>query len=152
MASKFWSGLWEIIKFGVIVLVIVMPIRLYIAQPFIVSGDSMIPTFNSGDYLIIDEFTYNFIREPEKGEVVVFRYPLDHSKFFIKRIIGLPGEELIIDDQKWKMGENEYFVVGDNVNFSLDSRVWGPLSKEDLTGRALLRLWPPTALAYMPGK
>ena len=151
MNSKFWAGVWEIVKFGLIVLAIVMPIRLYVAQPFIVSGESMAPTFSSGDYLIIDELTYNFINEPQKGEVVVFRYPQDPSKFFIKRIVGLPGEELVVDGVEWKMGENEYFVMGDNSRFSLDSRSWGALPRENITGRALLRLWPPTALAYMPG-
>jgi len=151
MQSKFWPGVWEIVKFGLIVLAIVMPIRLYIAQPFIVAGESMAPTFGSGDYLIIDELTYNFLQEPQKGEVVVFRYPQDPSKFFIKRIVGLPGEELVVDGVEWKMGENEYFVMGDNNRFSLDSRSWGALPRENITGRALLRLWPPTALAYMPG-
>ena len=97
MQSKFLAGVWEIVKFGLIVLVIVMPIRLYIAQPFIVAGESMAPTFSSGDYLIIDELTYNFIKEPSVGEVVVFRYPQDPSKYFIKRIVGLPGEELVVD-------------------------------------------------------
>lgn len=151
MQQKFWLGVWEIVKFGLTVLVIVLPIRLYIAQPFIVSGESMAPTFSSGDYLIIDELTYNFIHEPRVGEVVVFKYPLDPSKFFIKRIVGLPGEELVVDGVEWKLGEEEYFVMGDNTRFSLDSRSWGALPRENITGRALLRLWPPTALAYMPG-
>ncbi len=111
----------------------------------------MAPTFSSGDYLIIDELTYNFLNEPKKNEVVVFRYPLDPSKYFIKRIVGLPGEELVVDGVEWKLGEGEYFVMGDNSRFSLDSRSWGPLPKENITGRALIRLWPPTALAYMPG-
>lgn len=150
MLSKFWLGVWEIAKFGLVVLVIVMPIRLYIAQPFIVSGDSMVPTFNSGDYLIIDELTYNFVREPQKDEVIIFRYPQDPSKFFIKRIVGLPGEAVNVDGKEWQMGEDEYFVMGDNRLFSLDSRSWGPLPKENITGRALVRLWPPTALAYIP--
>ncbi|MBI2507034.1 MAG: signal peptidase I [Candidatus Niyogibacteria bacterium] len=152
MRSKFWSGVWEIAKFGIIVLAIVMPIRLYIAQPFIVSGESMAPTFSSGDYLIIDELTYNFIREPQKDDVIVFRYPLDPSKFFIKRIVGLPGEELVVDGKEWQMGNDEYFVMGDNNIFSLDSRSWGPLPRENITGRALLRLWPATTFAYMPGQ
>ena len=151
MQSKFLAGVWEIVKFGLIVLVIVMPIRLYIAQPFIVAGESMAPTFSSGDYLIIDELTYNFLQEPQKGEVVVFRYPQDPSKYFIKRIVGLPGEELVVDGVEWKLGDGEYFVMGDNTRFSLDSRSWGVLPRENITGRALLRLWPPTAFAYMPG-
>jgi len=150
--SKFFGGVWEIVKFGLIVLLVVIPIRMYIAQPFIVSGDSMVPTFGSGDYLIIDEFTYNFLREPQKDEVIVFRYPKNPSKFFIKRIVGLPGETINIDGREWHLEDGEYFVVGDNKSFSLDSRSWGPLPRENITGRALIRLWPPTAFAYMPGQ
>ncbi|MEK7566918.1 MAG: signal peptidase I [Patescibacteria group bacterium] len=152
MNSKFWPGVWEIVKFGLTVLAIVLPIRLYIAQPFIVSGESMAPTFSSGDYLIIDELTYNFVHEPQKDDVVVFKYPQDPSKYFIKRIVGLPGETVNVDGREWQVGDDEYFVMGDNHLFSLDSRSWGPLPRKNITGRALLRLWPPTALAYMPGQ
>ncbi|MCH7883234.1 signal peptidase I [Patescibacteria group bacterium] len=150
--SKFFGGVWEIVKFGLVVLVIVLPIRMYVAQPFIVSGESMVPTFQSGDYLIVDEFTYNFLRDPQKGEVIVFRFPEQPSKFFIKRIVGLPGEVVMMDDRSWQLGEEEYFVVGDNRESSLDSRSWGPLPEGNIIGRALLRLWPPTAFAYMPGQ
>ncbi len=148
---NFLAGVWEIVKVGIVVLAIVLPIRLYVAQPFIVSGDSMVPTFESGDYLIIDEVTYRY-REPQKGDVVVFRYPLDPSKFFIKRIVGLPGETLVADGREWRLGLDDYFVEGDNRPFSLDSRSWGPVPRENVIGRALLRLWPPTAFAYMPGQ
>ena len=151
ISEKRPNGFWEFARAVIISIVIVIPVRMYIAQPFIVDGASMEPNFAGGDYLIIDELTYNFINEPQKGEVVVFRYPQDPSKFFIKRIVGLPGEELVVDGVEWKMGENEYFVMGDNSRFSLDSRSWGALPRENITGRALLRLWPPTALAYMPG-
>lgn len=151
MVPKLWGGAWEIIQFAIIVLVVVLPIRIYVAQPFIVSGASMVPTFESGDYLIIDEFTYNFIREPQKGEVIVFRYPNDPSKFFIKRVVGLPGEEVIVDGRSWTVGNDEYFVMGDNRTQSLDSRSFGGLSRDNITGRALLRLWPPKALALEPG-
>ena len=151
MISKLFGGAWEIIQFALIVLVVVLPIRIYIAQPFIVSGASMVPTFENGDYLIIDEFTYNFIREPQKGEVIVFRYPNDPSKFFIKRIVGLPGEEVVVDGRSWTVGNDEYFVMGDNRLQSLDSRSFGGLPRDNITGRALLRLWPPKAFALEPG-
>ncbi|MBI2038689.1 MAG: signal peptidase I [Candidatus Niyogibacteria bacterium] len=151
MISKLFGGAWEIIKFALVVLVVVLPIRIYVAQPFIVSGASMVPTFESGDYLIIDEFTYTFIREPRKGEVIVFRYPNDPSKFFIKRIVGLPSEEVIVDGREWKLAADEYFVMGDNRLQSLDSRSFGALPRDNITGRALLRLWPPRAFAYEPG-
>ncbi|MBI1957376.1 MAG: signal peptidase I [Candidatus Niyogibacteria bacterium] len=151
MISKLFGGAWEIIKFALVVLVVVLPIRFYVAQPFIVSGASMVPTFESGNYLIIDEFTYTFIREPQKGEVIVFRYPNDPSKFFIKRVVGLPGEEVIVDGREWTLAADEYFVMGDNRLQSLDSRSFGALPRSNITGRALLRLWPPKAFAYEPG-
>jgi signal peptidase I len=145
------NTIWEILKFALIVVVIVVPVRFWIAQPFIVSGSSMEPTFSNGDYLIIDELSYDF-RQPRKGDVIVFRFPRDPSKFFIKRIAGLPGEEVVINGQEWQLGENEYFVLGDNRRLSSDSRVWGPLEKKLITGRALLRLWPPQKLDYLPGQ
>lgn len=170
------SSLWEIIKFAVITLVIVIPIRAFVAQPFIVSGSSMIPTFQDGQYLVIDELSYLW-RGPKRGEVVIFRYPKDPSKFFIKRVIGLPGEtvslrndrvtiskgdrifaidEPYISDEtlepmKEALGPNEYFVMGDNRNQSLDSRFWGPVDRSLIKGRVLVRLLPPAEAAVLPG-
>lgn len=165
------QSLWEFIKFAVIAAVIVVPIRLWVAQPFIVSGSSMIPSFQNGEYLIIDEFSYHF-REPARGEVIIFRYPQNPKKFFIKRIIGLPQEKIEITDSKIyiynqetpegmlinesylknvevfmldsmiTLGENEYFVLGDNREISSDSRIWGPLEEDLIIGRAWIRLWP----------
>ena len=159
------SAVWEFIKVVVISVAIVLPIRTYIAQPFIVSGASMEPNFHNGEYLIIDELTYE-LRLPERGEVVVFRYPLNPSEFFIKRVIGLPGEKVEIKNGKitinglelaepyllanletapnvkMELTENQYFVLGDNRPHSSDSRFCGALPKEKLMGRALVRLWP----------
>lgn len=161
------NSIWEFIKVVVISVAIVLPIRAYIAQPFIVSGASMEPNFHDGEYLIIDELTYAF-RAPERGEVIVFRYPLNPSEFFIKRILGLPGEAVEIKNGKIfingevspesyisaeiekdtlpnlkaKLGENDYFVLGDNRPKSSDSRFWGALPKGKIMGRVLLRLWP----------
>lgn len=149
--NKEKNSLWEFIKFTVIAILIVVPIRLWIAQPFIVSGASMEPTFDSGDYLIVDELSYN-LRKPQKGEVVVFRYPLDPSKFFIKRIAGLPGETMEINEKKITLAENEYFVLGDNASASSDSRIWGPVPENLIIGRTLIRLWPVTRLELMPGQ
>ena len=165
---------WETIKFAAIVGLIVIPIRIYIAQPFIVNGLSMFPTFNNGDYLIIDELSYNFLREPKRGEVIVFRPPLQGSRFFIKRVIGLPGEVIEVKDDRvfvngaalpepyreqittidgvWELDEGEYFVLGDNRGSSSDSRVWGTLPEGNIIGRAFLRLWPVSEAAYLPGQ
>lgn len=168
----------ETIKFALITLAIVLPIRLFIAEPFIVSGTSMLPTFENGEYLIIDRLTYRF-EEPVRGEVVVFRYPKDPSKYFIKRIIGLPGEEINITGNKitikntnnpegfeldqsfisrqspsnvsTKLGSDEYFVMGDNRPASSDSRYWGSLPKNHIVGRALVRLFPFTRISVFPG-
>src|SRR3989344_4900237 len=85
---SFRAEAWETIRFILIALAVVIPIRVYIAQPFIVSGASMDPTFANGQYLIVDEVSYRFT-EPARGDVVIFKYPKDPKKYFIKRIIGL---------------------------------------------------------------
>ncbi len=167
----------EFITYFVIALAITLPIKLYIAQPFVVSGESMVPTFGDGEYLIVDELSYRF-REPARGEIVIFRYPKDHSKFFIKRIIGLPNEVLeirdsdifvMVDDKREKIDESylpskpilprddasleskEYFVMGDNRSASSDSRTWGPVPENLIVGRVILRLLPLTRVELFPG-
>ncbi|MGH2637812.1 MAG: signal peptidase I, partial [Rhabdochlamydiaceae bacterium] len=79
--------LWDLVKIIVIAVIIVFPIRYFLFQPFIVKGDSMIPNFHSNNYLIVDEFSYRF-GGPERGDVIVLKYPLDTSQRFIKRVIG----------------------------------------------------------------
>src|SRR5688572_17057591 len=89
----------ELVEIVVISLAIILPIRYFLIQPFYVKGASMEPTFDDHEYLIIDELSYRF-RVPERGEVVVFRYPLDPRQYFIKRIVGLPGEKIRVSDSK----------------------------------------------------
>ena len=91
--------IWDLVKVLIIAMVIILPIRYAVAQPFIVSGSSMEPTFYSGEYLIINEWSYHF-NSPERGDVVVFKYPKDTSQYYIKRIIGLPGERVKIEENK----------------------------------------------------
>lgn len=88
----------DLLKFSLISIAIVLPFRLLVASPFVVNGSSMDPTFHSGEYLIVDQLSYRFA-EPERGEVVIFHYPEDPSKFFIKRIIGLPGETVVLEGE-----------------------------------------------------
>ncbi len=88
---------WDFLKVILIALAIILPIRYFLFQPFVVSGSSMEPNFSNGEYLIIDEISYRF-QEPQRGEVVVLRYPDDRKQFFIKRIIGLPSETVAIDN------------------------------------------------------
>lgn len=171
---KIPSFVLEIAKIVIIALVIVIPIRFFLFQPFIVKGQSMEPNFFEGDYLIIDELSYRF-RSPQRGETVVFRPPTDSSSRYIKRIIGLPGETVQIKhgkvviysddtpqtlnetdylpesfetlgDSQISLGYNEYFVLGDNRSASYDSRKFGPLAKENIIGRVYFRAWPLTLL------
>ena len=167
-------------KFVLIILLIVVPVRIFIAQPFIVNGASMDPTFEHGEYLIVDQISYRF-NKPERGDVIVFKYPNDTRQFFIKRVIGLPGERIKIDGTKVTifneeypdgkvldepyiksnsrhgskpdviLSNSEYYVLGDNRLESSDSRSWGPLRKELIIGRPLVRLLPPGSISFLPG-
>lgn len=167
--KKAISFVWEIAKIVVVAALIVLPIRYFIFQPFLVKGQSMEPNFENGDYLIIDEISYR-LRAPQRGEVIVFRYPDNPSQRFIKRIVGLPGETIEIEEGKIivKNGEDvmvlneseylssletigdlvielspdEYFVLGDNRFYSFDSRKFGPLPEDEIIGRVFIRAWP----------
>ena len=173
-----WQSFWEMVRFALLALLIVVPIRAFVAEPFIVSGSSMVPTFEDGDYLVIDKLSYE-LGSPERYDVAVFRYPNDPSKFFIKRIIGLPNETIDIaggvvtirnegnqegfileqpfvenpsdSETHFELKDNEYFVMGDNRRASSDSRYWGAVNKEFLTGRALVRLLPFNKINILPG-
>jgi len=172
------STVWEIIKFFALAALIVIPIRTFIAQPFIVSGGSMDPTFASGQYIIVDELSYR-LEKPQRGDVVILRYPRDPSRFFIKRIVGLPNETIEIVDgvvtikteanpigfqlnepyvefKKYdsitqKLGSEEYFVMGDNRAKSSDSRIWGSVPEKLVIGKAFLRLLPIASADILPG-
>ena len=95
--KKFLSFSWEFIKMLVLSLAIILPVRAFLIQPFYVKGASMEPNFFDHEYLIVDEISYRF-NEPTRGEIVVFRYPLNPQEFFIKRIIDLPGESIQFKD------------------------------------------------------
>ncbi len=128
----------------------------------------MHPTFESGNYLVINEIGYR-ISDPKRGDVIVFRPPEGNGQFYIKRIIGLPGETVSVKDGNVFVGKdlfslellneryivgstpgnktaqlsyNEYFVLGDNRNASSDSRNWGTLPRKNIIGKAWLRAWP----------
>ena len=98
--SGLWSGflfVFDFIKVILIALAIILPVRYFVFQPFIVSGSSMEPNYSNGQYLIIDEISYR-TRDPKRGEVIVLKYPNDRSQYFIKRVIGLPAEKVQIDN------------------------------------------------------
>lgn len=164
--------IWDLVKAAIISLAIILPVRYYLIQPFLVKGSSMEPNFSNGNYLIVNELVYRF-ENPRRGDVVVFRYPSDPSQYYIKRIVGMPGEtveikngEVKIYNQHYKDGikvdepylmanitpgsikevvkENTYFVLGDNRFASSDSRVWGGLSEKNIIGKVWLRAFPVT--------
>ncbi|HHH12267.1 MAG TPA: signal peptidase I [Candidatus Moranbacteria bacterium] len=183
------SFVLEVIKIFALAAAIIIPIRVFLFQPFFVQGASMEPNFHGGEYLIINEIGYKttkigpkdnpfFViagKKPlRRGEAVVFRYPRNPKKYFIKRVIGLPGDRVVISDGTVRIynslypegkvikedylapgvktageldetvGKDEYFVMGDNRDFSSDSRVWGMVPRELIVGRVVLRAWPPS--------
>ena len=170
--------IWETVRYALIAALIIIPIRTFVAQPFVVSGNSMYPTFHNGEYLIVNELA-KYQGNYERGDVVILRYPNDPSKYFIKRVIGLPGETITInngvvsitsptrtsplvldepyvknpkvDSSSRTLDSEEYFVMGDNRAQSSDSRIWGPVAKRLMDGKALVRLFPFTQIALHPG-
>ena len=180
--------LLEMAKVFLLAVVVIIPVRVFLFQPFFVQGSSMEPNFEDGQYLVISEFGYketnlglsenfNFtvdaFKTIERQDVTVFRYPKNPEQFFIKRVIGLPGEAVeirrgkvivsnvihpdgfVLDESAYlgagvltpdmprvSLGDDEYFVMGDNRMASYDSRSIGPIKKDKIIGRVLVRAWP----------
>ena len=153
----------ELIETIALMLIIFLVIR-FAAQSFRVDGASMEPGLHTDEFVLVDKMSYLF-QSPQRGDVIVFHYPLDTTKDFIKRIIGLPGDTLritntsvIVDGQAlhepyislpfnfenytWKLGPDQFFVMGDNRENSLDSRSWGPLNRRYIIGKAVAIYWP----------
>jgi len=170
---------YDLLRFTFILALIVIPLRIFVIQPFFVKGGSMLPTFHDKNYLIIDQVSYRF-SEPQRGDVVVFRPPNDPSRFYIKRIIAEPGERIVMDGHEPKIFndehpdgftldeslyidehmenridvtllDGEYFVMGDNRRNSSDSRAWGALQEDAIRGRVWLRLYPLNSINVFPG-
>lgn len=163
--------LLELVKVAILAGVTIALVRYFLFKPFYVKGASMEPNFYDREYLIIDELTYR-LRAPERGEVIVFKYPENPREYFLKRIVGLPGERVkvtngqitiynqehpegIILDETYlpkdletageevtSLGTNQYFVLGDNRPNSYDSRRFGAIDKSLIVGRTILRGWP----------
>lgn len=163
-AKKFGRFVFDIVKVVLISLAIILPVRMFLIQPFYVEGASMEPNFHDKEYLIIDEISYRF-QEPQRGEVIVFRNPKNTKQYYIKRVIGLPGEtveisggEVLINGKAIKepyienlskqsfsaltLTDDEYFVLGDNRPVSQDSRYFKGLKREYIIGRVWFRGWP----------
>ena len=180
----------ELAKVILLALVIIIPVRTFLFQPFFVSGQSMEPNFDEGQYLVISEFGYKTTdtlfgiplgltirpyKDLHREDVAVFEFSKNPETFYIKRVIGLPGESIEIrqgrviiyndanpegifldesgylsreallslqDMSRVSLGDNEYFLMGDNRGHSHDSRVFGPVKRERIIGKVLLRAWP----------
>ena len=175
-----WKIFFELFILTLAALIIISALHWFVLEPFVVSGDSMVPSFSSGQYLVIDEVTYYF-HKPQRGDVIVFRYPLDPSQFFIKRLIGIPGDTVTIahgvvsvrpkgsdtaypitepyvaaanrkdETSTITLSDDEYFVLGDNRNASFDSRTWGPVPGRYIIGQPVLRIFPLQTFTLFPG-
>lgn len=159
----------DLVKVVIVSFAIIFPVRYFLVQPFYVKGASMEPTFKNNEYLLVDEISYRF-EDPTRGQVVVFHNPKNPKDFFIKRIIGLPGDTVRISNGHVKVYKddilvsekepylatelptigdfdvlvpsNHFFVLGDNRNNSLDSRSIGAVPERYLVGRVWIRAWP----------
>jgi signal peptidase I len=159
----------EIVETALLTLIIFLVLNTLTGR-FQVRGSSMEPTLHDGQYLVVSKVAY-WLRPTERGDIVVFRPPNGLSDDYIKRIVGLPGEQVRITDGQvlvdgvpleetyvinqstysgsWKLGSDEYFVLGDNRNNSSDSHTWGTLPGENIIGKAWLCYWPLEALGLV---
>src|SRR3989339_95038 len=163
--------LLELVKVAVLAGVTIALVRYFLFKPFYVKGASMEPNFFDKEYLIIDELSYR-LHDPKRGDVIVFHYPNNPKEYFLKRIIGLPGERIKISEgvatiyndehpegfavkedyipsdvttegeKIMSLSKNQYFVMGDNRPNSFDSRRFGPVDENLIVGRTWLRGWP----------
>ena len=164
-----WEGIKsatrDLFETLLLTLIIFLLIRT-VVQNFRIEGSSMEPTLHPGQYLIVNKFTYRWLHPPQRGDIVVFEYPRAPNRDFIKRVIGLPGERVEIRQGRvyindhpleepylpklgsysWGaqvVGEDKYFVLGDNRNNSSDSHSWGMLPGTNIVGKAWISYWPP---------
>ncbi len=182
--TKIGEVFLDLIETLVIALSIFLVVYLFFLQPHQVNGQSMVPNFQNGEYLLTDKVSYH-IGNPVRGQVVVFHAPPAANCpegtgcDFIKRVIAVPGETVAVVDGHFvvngeelpesyipsdfyteagnftegvvvELGEDEYFVSGDNRPYSSDSRAWGPIHKSDIIGRVFFRYWPFTEMGTLP--
>lgn len=190
IGAAIFAAVRELVQTVLLALLLFLLIRNVILN-FRIDGISMEPNFHNGQYLIVNRFAYCpglhlelppigikwhktwCVNQPRRGDVIVFEYPLDESRDFIKRVIALPGETIELRNGKvyidgklmpepfgpnptnrsfgpLKVPPDTVFVMGDNRNNSSDSRTWGPLPQKDIIGKAVLSYWPPQWWAIVP--
>lgn len=167
------------------IIILVKLVQAFIIQPFIVDGASMLPTYHNQEFLLVDKFSY-LVEKPSRGDIMIFKLYENNDnpyegKHLIKRVIGLPGERVVVrngvttiynkehpegfvlhepyvvykDTQKdveLTLDEHHYFMMGDNRAQSYDSRDWGPLDEENIKGQVLFRVYPFKQASYEPGR
>lgn len=170
--KKIGAFFLDILEAGVMALAIFVLVYLFLFQPHQVLGNSMVPNFHDHENLLTNKISYHFTT-PKRGDVVIFKAPLNPNYEYIKRIVGLPGEVVKIgnggvyinnipltesylppedityggrlarENQEFVVTDDNYFVMGDNRSHSSDSREWGLVPRENIIGKAMLRYWPP---------
>jgi signal peptidase I len=173
--SPTWQLIIDIGETLILTVLMFLVIR-FAVQDFQVEGTSMLPTLQNNQFVLVDKLTYNF-SQPQRGDVIVFEYPLDHTKNYIKRVIGLPGDHVTVDaagivrvngkalaepyvndldnlygDRNVVLSPNQFYVLGDNRGGSSDSREWGPVNKTEIIGKATLVYWPFSNFHFLPNE
>jgi signal peptidase I len=163
--SGFLQFLKDVLETLILAIVLFVSINLISAR-IRVDGASMEPTLVSGEYVIVNRISYR-LGSPKRGDIIVFHFPRDPKEEYIKRVIGLPGDEVEVKNNAvyvngqhldesylkvttnyigtWKVPESQLFVLGDNRNNSSDSHDWGTVPKDYVVGKAILVYWPPPA-------
>ncbi len=169
--KRAFGAIFDFLQGIVVILAIMVMIYLFVMSPQEINGASMEPNFHNGEFILTNKVLYRF-QNPQRGDIVIFKSPRNKDIDYIKRIIGLPGETVLLKDNTlWVNGQRvgepyldpgtpifggtylrenqpmvvppgEYFVAGDNRTHSSDSREFGPIAKEDFIGKAFLRYWP----------
>ena len=164
---RFLGSILQTVVFAVILFVVVNMITARIR----VEGDSMEPSLIDGQFVVVNKLAYS-LQDPQRGDIIVFHFPLNPERRFIKRIIGLPGDHVRVHDgqvfidgkllsepylavppaynDQWDVNQGEVFVLGDNRNNSSDSQNWGALVFEDIIGKAFLVYWPLESMGWIP--
>lgn len=170
--SRIWSVIREIIETILLAGIIWLAVNFATAR-YVVDGQSMEPNLHTGQFLIVSRLAYRF-GSPQRGDIIVFDFPGNPGDDYVKRIIGLPGDTVLIDNNqvfvndtllnepylppddyttgtgRWVVPEGSFFVMGDNRAHSSDSRAWGLLTKDRIIGKAWISYWPPETWGFLP--